>query len=214
MNLVRQLMLEGSDNPTSASANKVLALFHDVGWHDIVVMQSWHFNLHSLDAIATDKADLIVLLSLVVRLAKLQPDEPLDLRLHVWVRGIDVHIRNVEAAQAVTRTISACVDPLNLFECDVPFGVFFDQRSVIAGSLHRMRYVAGVSKLVADTHRVEESDGLVSGRTHKQLHLLEVADVDNRSIVSFETHVDWHVPRRVRLEEFYHISLDVPNNDL
>lgn len=61
------------------------------------MMKGRDLDLYSLNTIATDKANLSVLLPLLTGLAKLQANQPLDLRLDLRVRGIDVNIRDVQA---------------------------------------------------------------------------------------------------------------------
>ena len=76
-----------------------------------------------------------------------------------------------------------------------------------------MRNIWGVSKFIAGAYRVKESDCLISWSTYKKLNLLKVAYVYNRSVMCIKTLVDRHYPWWVCLEQFYHVSLDIPDND-
>ena len=63
-----------------------------------------------------------------------------------------------------------------------------------------MGYVIRVSQLIGDAHRVEEPNRLVCTRANQELDLLEVADVNDWSVMCIETLEDGYVPGRICLE--------------
>ena len=71
--------MEGGDELATASGDQLLALFEDERWHDVVVMQGGHLDLHPLDSVSTDEADLGIPALLPLWLAQLQGNQPLDL---------------------------------------------------------------------------------------------------------------------------------------
>lgn len=177
-------------------------------------MNCWHFYLHSFDTISTDKAHLSVFLSSRKRrFAELQPDKPLDLRLNVRVLCIKLDVCDVQASQRVAGGICASVNTLYFLEGNVALRCLFHQRSIITWSLHRMRDIWRISQLVAGAYRIKESNSLIGRSTNKKLYLLKITDVYNWGIMRIKTLVNRNDPRWVCLEQLYHVSLDVPNND-
>ncbi len=74
--------------------------------------------------------------------------------------------------------------------------------------------VIWVSKLITDTHWVPESDCLIGWGWNQELNFLQVAYINNGSIVCIETFKDRHIPGRISLEELNHVTLNVPNDNL
>jgi hypothetical protein len=65
------------------------------------MVKSRHFNLNSLNSVATHEPDLGVLLSLLAGLSELESNQPFDLRLYIRVRRINVNVRDVKASKAI-----------------------------------------------------------------------------------------------------------------
>ncbi len=81
------------------------------------MVNSWNFQLDSLNTVATDESYLCVLTALLLRLAQFEADEPFDLRLDLWVvMRVQSDILNVQTPQSEASCVSACVDSLYLFE--------------------------------------------------------------------------------------------------
>lgn len=82
-------MLERRHQLPSPPGDELLTLFVDERRDDVVLVEGRNFDLDSLDAVATDEADLGVAALLGLGRSKLQGDEPLDPGLEVpvvWVR--------------------------------------------------------------------------------------------------------------------------------
>ena len=85
-------MLKCCHNASPASANKILAFFHYLGWNNIIVMKSWHLNPYSFNAISTDKADLGAFLAEGGGFGKFKTNNPLYLRFQIRIRCVQQHI--------------------------------------------------------------------------------------------------------------------------
>ena len=81
-------MLEGGNELAAASRDQLLALLEDERRHDVVMVQGRHLNLHSLDPIAADEANLGVSALLLLRLSELERDQPLNLGLDLRILRI------------------------------------------------------------------------------------------------------------------------------
>ena len=81
-------MLEGGDELAASSSDQLLALLEDKRWHNVVMVQGWYLNLHPLDAVATDEANLCVSALLLLRLTELEGDQPLNLGLDFRILGV------------------------------------------------------------------------------------------------------------------------------
>ena len=81
------------------------------------MVNSWHLQLDSLNAISTDESYLCVLTTLLLRLAQLKTYKPFYLRLDLWVvMRVQSDILNVQTPQSEASCVSACVDSLYLLE--------------------------------------------------------------------------------------------------
>jgi len=81
-------VLEGGNQLAASSSDQLLALLEDERWHNVVMVQCWYLNLHPLNAVATDEANLCVSALLLLRLAELEGNQPLNLGLDfriLWV---------------------------------------------------------------------------------------------------------------------------------
>ena len=81
------------------------------------MVDSWHLQLDSLNAVATDESYLCVLTTLLLRLAQFETDKPFNLRLDLWVvMRVQSYILNVQTPQSEASCVSACVYSLYLLE--------------------------------------------------------------------------------------------------
>lgn len=149
-----------------------------------------------------------------MRLAELERDEPLDLCLDFWLRGIRHDALDVEASESEARSVASSVDPLDLLEGSISAGPLLLQRKIMARSHLRMRIVARVGQLVARTDWVEELDGLISARSHYQLGLGQVANIKDGGVVRLDSPVARDRPRWPRLEQLDQVALQVPDQEL
>ena len=193
-----KLLLEGSDQLTAPSCDQLLALLEDEGWHNVIMVQGWDLNLHSLDPIPTDVACLRVPALLPLRLAELQGDQPLHLGLEVRILGVRCNIRNAEAPESEAGGITTGVDPLHLLESDIASRLLPLKWPVVAWTHLCVRIVAGVGELVACAHWVKELYCLICAGCHDQLRLGKVADLHDGGVVSPNAPVAWNVPGRPR----------------
>jgi hypothetical protein len=165
-------MLECSDNSSPSYTDKVLALLHNRGRHNVIMMQGGHFNLDTLDTVTANETSLGILFALESLSTKFKANEPFDLRLKVGILLIDKDVRYVKATKRVTSSVCACVNALHLLESNVPLGNFLDQRFIIARSLHGVRDVLRLSQFKALADRVPEPDSLIGTCTDQELRFL------------------------------------------
>ena len=135
------------------------------------MVQGRHLNLHSLDPVPADEADLCVPALLLLRLSELEGDQPLELRLDIRILRISRNVWDIQAPEGKAGRITASVDPLDFLEGDVALCLLPYERPVVTWPHLGVWIVAWVSELVARTHRVEELDGLVSARRRDELRL-------------------------------------------
>ena len=77
-----------------------------------------------------------------------------------------------------------------------------------------MRVVLRIRQLVGRADWVPEPDRLIKGTGDEELGLLQVANIDDRVVMRHELLVERHNPRRLHAKQFYHISLQIPNENL
>ena len=76
-----EVLLECGDELAAASGDQLLTLLEHERWNDVIMVQGRHLDLHPLDTIATDEANLGVPALLPLRLSEFESNQPLDLRL-------------------------------------------------------------------------------------------------------------------------------------
>jgi hypothetical protein len=111
-----EALLESGNESSTPGEDQLLAFFEDKRRNDVIVVQCWYFDLHPLDSVAAEEADLGVAVLLPLRLAELERDEPLHLRLDLRLRGIRHDALDVEASESEARRVASSIDPLDLLE--------------------------------------------------------------------------------------------------
>jgi hypothetical protein len=95
-----EALLESSNESSAPGEDHLFAFFEDKRRNDVIVVQCWHLNLDPLDSVTAKEADLRVPVLLPLRLAELERDEPLHLRLDFWLRRIHHDALDVEASES------------------------------------------------------------------------------------------------------------------
>lgn len=180
LDLGGETLLEGRHDSPASSLHQIFALLHHVRRHDVIYMESRHFEFHPLDAPATNKANLSILLrSRTGLLAKLQTYEPFDGGLYVRILLIQMDTGQVQAPECKARSIVAGEDPLYFFEGGIRTSQLGLQGLEVARSLLSVGNVARIGERIRLSNGVEETDSLISRGGNQELTLVQVADVSD-----------------------------------